>query len=96
MRMLVIMYGGPRAHLVPALLNQNQVQGWTRLAEAHGAGAGGRREGSRAWPGESQVFFTVVEDEMVERLTTSLRARAAEAEPGERIHVATLPVERFF
>jgi hypothetical protein len=96
MRMLVIVYGGPRRDLVPALLNECQIGGWTELGNAHGAGNTGRRAGSRVWPGESQVFFSVVEDAQVERLSAALRARKANAMPGERIHVATVPVERFF
>lgn len=96
MRMLVIVYGGPRMDLVPAVLDENNVSGWTELGSAHGAGTSGRRAGSRAWPGESQVFFSVLEDHQVERVTDALRERKADAAPGERIHVTMLPVERFF
>ena len=96
MRMLVIVYGGPRADLIPGLLNQQQITGWTQLEKAHGAGSSGRRAGSPAWPGESQVFFSIMENEQVDRVTAALRAKRADAAPGERIHVATLPVERFF
>jgi hypothetical protein len=94
--MMVIVYGGPRTDLVPALLNQHQVRGWTQLSNAHGAGQTGRREGSRAWPGQSLVYFSIVEDAVVARLSAALREKKADAAPGERIHLATLPVERFF
>jgi hypothetical protein len=94
--MLVIIYGGPRVDMVPAILNQHQVRGWTELGSAHGAGSSGPRAGSRAWPGESRVFFSVLEDYQVERVSAALRDRKADAAPGERIHVTTLPVERFF
>jgi hypothetical protein len=94
--MLVIVYGGPRTDLVPAILNQHKVRGWTELGHAHGAGASGRRAGSRAWPGESQVYFSVLDDAQLERVSAALRERKADAAPGERIHVTTLPVERFF
>ena len=94
--MLVIVYGGPRDYLVPGLLNQQQVRGWTQLGKAHGAGSTGRRAGSPAWPGESQVYFSIMDDAQVERVTAALRKGKADAAPGEHIHVATLPVERFF
>lgn len=96
MRMLVIVYGGPRGDLVPAVLNQNQIRGWTELGKAHGTGQTGRRAGSPAWPGESLVFFSIMDDAQVERVSTALRERRADATPGERIHVASMPVERFF
>jgi hypothetical protein len=96
MTLLLIIYGGPRSELVPALLNQYQVRGWTQLGQAHGVGRSGRRSGSRAWPGESQVYFTVVAKPLVGRLSAALREKKVDAIPGESIHIAVLPVERFF
>lgn len=96
MRMLVIVYGGPRPHLVADLLDHEGVIGWTLLPDAQGAGRSGRREGTRAWPGESQVIFTVVEDGAMPALTAALRSEAGAAVAGERLHVAALPVEQFF
>ncbi len=96
MRMLVVIYGGSRRELVPDLLDRHGVIGWTQLANAHGAGRSGRHEGTRAWPGESDVFFTVVGDDAVAALSATLREMALAAMPGERLHVAELPVERFF
>lgn len=95
MRMLVVIYGGPRPAMVPELLEQHGVVGWTQLSNAHGAGRSGRREGTRAWPGESQVYMTIVDDESVAELSLSLRQMAGAAQPGERLHVAQLPVEQF-
>ena len=94
MTMLVVIYGGPRPELVPAVFDSHGVTGWTELAEGHGAGRTGRREGTRAWPGRSRVFFSVADD--VTAVTAALREHAAAAVPGERLHVAELPVERFF
>ena len=95
MKMLVVIYGGPRPELVPATFDRFGVSGWTQLAEGRGAGRSGRREGSRAWPGESDVFFSVADDGVVESVTAALRDQTADAVPGERLHVAQLPVERF-
>ena len=96
MMMLVVIYGGPRPELIPGMLDDHGVIGWTQLSNAHGAGRSGRREGSRAWPGESQVYFTVLAEDSVATLSTALRDMAGAAIPGERLHVAELPVERFF
>lgn len=96
MKMLVVIYGGPRRDLVPAILDHVGVSGWTQLAEGRGAGRTGRREGSRAWPGESEVYFSVADDDVIESVMTALRDQTADATPGERLHAAELPVERFF
>ncbi len=95
MKMLVVIYGGPRPELVPDVFDRNGVTGWTQLAGGHGAGRTGRREGTRAWPGESQVYFSVANDAIVTTVMAALREQAASAVPGERLHVAELPVERF-
>ena len=57
MRMLVVIYGGPRTELVPDLLDRQGVIGWTRLADAHGAGSSGRRgaAGRAILLGHSQI-----------------------------------------
>ncbi|HLS47566.1 MAG TPA: hypothetical protein VK012_03545 [Gemmatimonadales bacterium] len=96
MKMLVVIYGGPRPELVPGILDAVGVSGWTQLAEGRGAGRSGRREGTRAWPGESDVFFSVADEAAVEAVTAALREQTAAAMPGERLHVAELAVERFF
>jgi hypothetical protein len=96
MRMLVVIYGGPRRDLVPEILDRAGVSGWTQLAEGRGAGRSGRREGTRAWPGESEVYFSVADEAVIESVIAALRDGTADAVPGERLHVAELPVERFF
>jgi hypothetical protein len=96
MKLLLVIYGGPRPGLVPALLEEHCAGGWTELPGAHGAGRSGRHTGSRAWPGESTVYFTIVDDGVGEELTQTLKGAGGSAAPGERLHVAELPVERFF
>ncbi len=98
MRMLLIMYGGPNPQRLSSLLEQHRVRGYTELEHAKGTGASGRREGTRAWPGDSTLFFTIVPDERVDELDAALRDEAArlQAEDGSRLHAAVIPVERFF
>ena len=96
MKMIVVIYGGPRPELLPDLLDRQRVIGWTQLPGAHGAGRTGRREGTRAWPGESLVFFTIVDGAEVAALLTAIHDLAGAALPGERLHAAAVPVERFF
>lgn len=96
MKLLLIIYSGPASRLVPELLETHQAGGYTRLTQAHGAGETGRREGTRAWPGGADVYFTVVPGERVEELTAALRREAGSMAEGERLHVAVLPTETFF
>ena len=96
MKLLMIVYSGPSPDRITGFFETHEVQGWTELDHAHGAGASGRREGTRAWPGESALFFTVVERTRCEELKASLRAEQDRLEGGERLHVVTLPVEDFF
>jgi hypothetical protein len=96
MKLLLIIYSGAASRLVPELLESHNAGGYTRLLPAHGAGETGRREGTRAWPGSADVYFTVVPADRVDELTAVLRAEAGKLLEGERLHVAVLPTETFF
>ncbi|MBX3174063.1 MAG: hypothetical protein KF709_06595 [Gemmatimonadaceae bacterium] len=96
MRMFVLMYGGPDAARVPALLERHGVTHYTTFAGGHGVGSTGRREGTRAWPGETTMLMSVVPDEQVDALSGALESEAKALPAGERLHVAVLPIERFF
>ena len=96
MKIVLIMYSGDQKRLVPGLLDAHHASGHTELSRAHGAGATGRREENRAWPGDTTVFFSVVEDTRVSELTEALRAASSGLPPGERLHAAVLPALDFF
>jgi hypothetical protein len=96
MKLLLIIYSGPRSRLVPDLLESHQAGGYTRLNPAHGAGESGRREGTRAWPGGADVYFSIVPAERSEALVASLRAETDRLQEGERLHAAVLPTDTFF
>jgi hypothetical protein len=96
MKLLLIVYSGSASRLVPELLEQHQAGGYTRLVQAQGAGETGRREGTRAWPGGADVFFTVVPAERVDELMAALRAESDRLAEGERLHAAVMPIENFF
>jgi hypothetical protein len=96
MKLLLIIYSGSVSRLVPDLLEEHQAGGYTRLTPAHGAGETGKREGTRAWPGGADVYFTIVPGERVPELTAALRGEADRLDEGERLHVAVLSTETFF
>ena len=94
MKMLVLTYSGADPHVVSAQLNDAGVPGHTCLEGARGHGLTGPRAGTRAWPGDVTVCFSVVDDALAGVAAT--RCRAAQLPPGERLHVAVLPVDSFF
>ena len=96
MKMLIVVYSGSNPHRISSLLDDHQAGGYTEFRNAHGAGATGRREGSRAWPGESTLFFSVVPAERSVDLVNVLREEGSRLPPGDRMHVAVLPTDTFF
>ncbi|HET9682705.1 MAG TPA: hypothetical protein VFP15_01305 [Gemmatimonadaceae bacterium] len=96
MKMLMLVYSGPAPQRISSLLDRPLAGGYTEFRNAHGAGSTGRREGSRAWPGESTLWLSVVPESSSAELVDTLRAEAARLPAGERLHVAVLPTETFF
>ena len=92
----MLIYSGSMPTRISSLLDDEHVPGWTEFRSAHGAGATGRREGSRAWPGESTLYMTVVPDVAADDLVERLKEDATALPTGERLHVAVLPAETFF
>lgn len=96
MKMFLLMYGGPDGTRVPALLERHGITHYTTFAGGHGAGSTGRREGTRAWPGETTMIVSMVPADRAESLKVALRTEAAQLPPGERLHAAVVPTESFF
>jgi RIO-like serine/threonine protein kinase len=94
--MLIVVYSGSNPHRISSLLDSHHAGGYTEFRNAHGAGTTGRREGSRAWPGESTLFFSVIPADRSVELVETLREEGARLPTGERVHVAVLPTETFF
>lgn len=96
MKMLMLVYSGVSPRRISSLLDRYHAGGYTEFRNAHGAGSTGRRDGSRAWPGESTLWVSVVPAPQADEMLGALRAEASELPAGERLHVAVLPTESFF
>lgn len=96
MKLLLLIYSGPTPHRIAALLEAHDAPGYTEFVNARGAGATGRIEGTRAWPGTATVYFTVVPDERVAELRSAIQSYRAAAVEGEHLHVAVMPTEDYF
>jgi hypothetical protein len=96
MKMLMLVYSGPSPRRISSLLDRHHAGGYTEFANTRGVGTTGRREGTRAWPGQSTLWVSVVPADRSDELVGALRTEAAELPVGERLHVAVLPTETFF
>ena len=94
--MLMVVYSGENPQRISSLLDRHHAGGYTEFRNAHGSGSTGRREGSRAWPGASSLWVSVLPESRSGELVESLRTESARLDPGERLHVAVLPTETFF
>jgi hypothetical protein len=94
--MFLVMYGGPDGARVPALLERHGITHYTTFAGGHGAGSTGRREGTRAWPGETTMTVSMVPTERADSLVEELKAESQALPAGERLHVAVIPTDSFF
>jgi len=96
MKLLMLIYSGANLRDIESLLNAHDVDGYTAVSEARGAGPTGRLLGTRAWPGTAEVLMTVVPDGRVDEVRTALHGWRERAPEGEHLHVITLPVEDYF
>lgn len=93
MKMLVLTYSGDDPGRVSTLLDALGVAGHTRIEHGHGHGLTGPRDGTRAFPGQVTVCFSVVDDALA--AAAAHACRTAELPAGERLHLAVLPVDSF-
>lgn len=96
MKMLMVVYSGASPQRISSLLDAHHAGGYTEFRNAHGVGSTGRRDGSRAWPGESTLWVSVVPEPATDDLVGTLRSETSRLPLGERLHVAVLPTDVFF
>ena len=96
MKMLMVVYSGSSPQRISSLLDAHHAGGYTEFRNAHGVGSTGTRDGSRAWPGESTLWVSVVPEPASEELVGTLRDETSRLPLGERLHVAVLPTDVFF
>jgi len=54
-------------------MNRHELVGYTEIPQAHGMGESGFRMGSRAFPKTSSIFFTVIDEDVLEGLLADIR-----------------------
>ncbi len=96
MKMLMLIYSGTNPQSVTSLLDDHCAGGYSVFNDVSGAGVTGKRDGTRAWPGKSTLFVSMVPELVAGELTEILRREVDRLPVGERLHVAVLPIETFF
>ena len=91
MRMLMTVIDDARKEEFEVFLDRTGIDGYTEISHAAGRGASGRRQGSRAFPGSSAVFFTVLSEEALERVLAGVDEFCATC--GEKLRMISWPVE---
>jgi hypothetical protein len=94
-KLLLLMYAGRDPSRISSVLDAHGAAGWSLLREVTGAGAHGRHEGNRTFPGEAAMLVSIVPDADVAPLRAALREAAGALPAGESLHVAVMPVESF-
>lgn len=94
MKLILILHAGLNGDRLHQIADTLGLLAHTDLGAVHGAGSSGRREGSRAFPGNSQAMFAVVEDADVKRLMDSLSLTRDQLPTGESLRAFVLPVDQ--
>ncbi len=73
MKMLMMIVESDYKEQLEVLLNSHDIVGYTEIPQVFGTGATGTRMGSRAFPKTSSVIFTVLEDDVADKLAANIK-----------------------
>ncbi len=93
MKMILIICPDSRRGEIRELMEKHGVHAFTEMKEVTGEGETGKHFGTRVWPGNSSLLFTVIPDEKKEEVMSALRNCSIVLFPGEGLRVFVLPVE---
>ena len=91
MRMLMTVIDNAKKEEFEVFLERSGIEGYTEIPRAAGRGLSGRREGSRAFPRTSAVFFTVLTEEAETRLVAGVDEFCATC--GEKLRMLSWPID---
>ena len=73
MKLLLILVDSNHAEDVERILDEHEVGGYSELPNVFGKGETGRKEGTRAFPGSSTLYFTAIGDDTCQTLCKALQ-----------------------
>ncbi len=94
MRMIIAVGSEELLPKVQEILEEHQSEGYTEIRELVGAGATGKKMGTRAMPGTVGMILSVVPKERMEPIVEALRELCNTCYPSEGLRVFVLPAEQ--
>ncbi len=94
MKLLMILVDTNHQNAVEEILDRHQVQGFSELPDVLGRGETGRKLGSRAFPGSSTLYFTVIDPSICASLCGELQALNDEIGKEEGLFAFTMEAEK--
>ncbi len=85
MKLLMIIVESHCREELEVLFKRMGIAGYTEIPNTHGVGTSGVRMGSRAHPRTSSVFFTIVDDDQVGELKSTIRSFCSAQERSMRM-----------
>jgi hypothetical protein len=79
MKMLMLLVPSDCLEDVQELMDRHEIHAYTEVPYLPGSGKGGRKLGTRAFPGTSSMLLAVLPSEEAARLTAALREYAERA-----------------
>jgi len=73
MKLLMIIVESNYKVELEVLLNRHDIVGYTEIPQVFGSGQTGTRMGSRAFPKTSSIIFTVVPEDVLEKLMDDIK-----------------------
>ena len=93
MKLVMMLVDADRAPDVERVLEQRDLPGYTEIPQVLGKGQTGRKLGTRAFPGATTLYFTVIPAAHVGGLFEALRQLRDARGPAEGLRVFTLDTE---
>ena len=93
MRLLMIVVDSNHRADVEKILEAHDVPGFSELPNVLGKGETGKKQGSRAFPGSSSLFFTAVDGDICKTLCADLKALKERAGKEEGLFAFTFEAE---
>lgn len=94
MRLLMIMAPTECLEDLQDLVHRHDVHAYTELPNLPGRGKSGGHLGTRAFPGTSSIFLTIVDSDTADRIAKSIRDYCDRPVNCDKVRVFSIPAEQ--
>ena len=93
MKMMMVLVPSECLHEVQDLIEQHEIHAYSEIPNVLGAGRGGRKLGTRAFPGTSAMLLVLTESSGAEALIEAIKVFAGERDCSSGIRAFAVPAE---